>query len=47
MLKLVHNHLKTKKMGKHAVKKLPYLLRYVPDPYKTQQICDKPFPKMI
>ena len=28
-------------MCKHAVKKLPYLLRYVPDQYKTQQICDK------
>ena len=36
-LKCVTNHLKTKKMGKHAVKKLIYLLRYVPD----QQICDK------
>ena len=32
MLKFVHDHLKTeKKMCKHAVKKLPYLLRYVPD----------------
>ena len=28
-------------MSKHAVKKLPYLLRYVPDQYKTQQMCDK------
>ena len=28
-------------MCKHAVKKLPYLLRYVPDQYKTQQIGDK------
>ena len=28
-------------MCKHAVKKLPYLLRYVPDRYKTQQLCDK------
>ena len=25
----------------HAVKKLPYLLRYVSDQYKTQQMCDK------
>ena len=31
MLKFVPDHLKTKKMCKHAVKKLPYLLRYVPD----------------
>ena len=28
-------------MCKHEVKKLPYLLRYVPDQYKTQQMCDK------
>ena len=28
-------------MCKHAVKKLPHPLRYVPDPYKTQQICNK------
>ena len=27
-------------MSKHAVKKLPYLLRYVPDQYKNQLICD-------
>ena len=28
-------------MCEHAVKKLPYLLRYVPDQYKIQQMCDK------
>ena len=28
-------------MCKHAVKKVPYLLRYVPDQYKTQQMCNK------
>ena len=28
-------------MCKHAVKKLPYLLRYIPDKYKTHQMCDK------
>ena len=28
-------------MCKHAVKKLPYLLRYALDQYKTQQMCDK------
>ena len=28
-------------MCKHAVTKLTYLLRYVPDRYKTQQMCDK------
>ena len=26
---------------KHAAKKLPLLIRYVPDRYKTQQMCDK------
>ena len=31
MLKFVPDHLKTTKMCKHAVKKLPYLSRYVPD----------------
>ena len=31
MLKFVPDHLKTKKMCKHAVKILPYLLRYVSD----------------
>ena len=31
MLKFISDHLKTKTMCKHAAKKLPYLLRYVPD----------------
>ena len=35
-LKFVPDHLKTRKVCKHAVKQLPYLLRYVPDQYKTQ-----------
>ena len=30
MLKFVPDHLKTKQMCNYAVKKLPYLLRYVP-----------------
>ena len=37
MLQFVRDYLKTKKMRKHAVKKLLYLLRYVSDQYKTQQ----------
>ena len=41
ILKYVPDHLKTKKLCKHAVKKLRYLSRYVPEQYKTQQICDK------
>ena len=28
-------------MGKHAVKKLPFVIRYVLDSYKTQQMWDK------
>ena len=36
MLKFVPDHIKTKEMCKHAVRKLPYLLRYVPERYKTQ-----------
>ena len=31
MVKFVSDHLKTKKLCKHAVKKLPFLLRYVSD----------------
>ena len=41
MLKCVPDHLKTKNMCKYTVKKLTYLLRYVPDQYKTQQMHDK------
>ena len=33
--------IKTKQMCKHAVKKLPFLIKYVPDWYKTPQMCDK------
>ena len=29
MLKFINDHLKTKKMRKHAVKKLPYVLRSI------------------
>ena len=36
MVKFVSDYFKTKKMCKHAVKKLPYLLTYVPDKYKTK-----------
>ena len=33
MLKFVPDHFKTKKMCKYAVKKVTYLVRYVPDQY--------------
>ena len=39
--KFVPDYLKIKKMRKHAVKKLPFVIRYVPDQYKTQQMYDK------
>ena len=39
-LKFVADHLKTKEIREHAVKKLSDLLRYAPDQYKTQQMCD-------
>ena len=35
------DHLKTKKMCKHVLKKLPFVIRYVPDQYKAQQMCVK------
>ena len=31
MLRFIPDHLKTKKICKHAVKKLPFVIRYVPD----------------
>ena len=33
MLKFVSDHLKTKTMRKHAVEKLTFLIRFVPDKY--------------
>ena len=41
MLKFVPDHLKTKKICKHAVKNLPYPLRYVTDQHKLQIMFDK------
>ena len=41
MLQFVADHLKTNRMCKHAVKKLSYLLRHVPDWHKTQQVGDR------
>ena len=36
ILKLITDHLRTKKMFNHAVKKMSFVIRYVPDQYKTQ-----------
>ena len=41
MLKFVPHHFKTKQICKHKVKKIPFLIRDVPDQYKTQHMCDK------
>ena len=41
MLKFIPDHLKTKKMCKHAVKKLHFVIRYVGDQYKVQVMCYK------
>ena len=34
-------------MCKHAVKKLPYPWKYVPDQYKAQQMCGKAILKKL
>ena len=41
MLRLVSDHLKTKKMCKNEVKKFLFVIRYVPDRYKTEEMFDK------
>ena len=41
IIKFIHDHLKTKKMRKHAVKKLHYLLRYVPNRYMIRQMYNE------
>ena len=41
MLKFVPDHFKTKKMCKHAAKKLLLVITYVLDWYKIQEMCNK------
>ena len=41
LLNFVPDRLKIKKICKHAVKKLPFVITYVRDQYNTQQMCDK------
>ena len=41
MLKFIPDHLKFKWIFKHVVKKLHFIIRYVFDQYKTQQMCDR------
>ena len=40
MLKFVHDHFKILKLFNHAVKNLPFVIRYVPHRYTTQQMYD-------
>ena len=47
LLKFVPDHLRTKKLLKNAVKKLPSLITYVPDWYKTQTNVIKQLPSCI
>ena len=41
------NHHKTKKMHKISVKKLSFVIKYVPDQYKTKNCVMKLFKKMV
>ena len=41
MFKFVPDHLKTKTYVSMQLKDYLFLIRYVPDQYKTQQMCDK------
>ena len=41
MLKFVLDHLSNKKMCKNAIKKLCFVIRYVPDQNETEQMGDK------
>ena len=41
MFKFVPDHLKTKTCVSMQLKDYLFLIRYVPDQYKTQQMCDK------
>ena len=41
MLRFVPEHLKTEKMCKNAVNKLPLIIEYITDQYKTQKCVRK------
>ena len=41
MWQFIPDHLKTETLCNHVIKKLPYLLRYVPDQYEPQQMYDE------
>ena len=41
MQRFVPDYLKTKKMCRNTATRLPFVIRYVLDPFKTQEMCDK------
>ena len=41
MLRFTPDHLKTNKLCKHAVKKMPFVIRYVLHRNKIQEMIDK------
>ena len=41
IVKFVPDHLKTKKICEHAIKKIPFVIQHVLDRYKSQQMCSK------
>ena len=45
MLIFVYVNIQNKKMCKHSVKKLSFLIRFVSDRFKTQEICYKVIPE--
>ena len=47
MLKFISDHLKTKKICRYAVKKSPFVARYVPDRLKFKKCVIKLFQKMV
>ena len=47
MLRFVPDNPKTKKMCRHTVKKLSFIIKYVCDPYKTQKVCAKVILEML
>ena len=40
MLKFIPDHLKTEQISNYAFKKLPFIIRYVPET-KTKKLCDR------
>ena len=41
MLRFVADHIKTKRMCKHAVKNVPGIIRHNPDQLTTKEMCHK------